>query len=212
MYAQVFHDSNPKSRRHPRSRQWWLILFSLGLQRMKRTWTVIGVKVFPQLQMVSVALWPDGDAAGARLLGPDRRYGRDSVAVPSSMGRARASTIAEPRNRNTRKWASLVLSRGRLRCDPEQGARSRYAPRRRAERKPEHASNGILKFATRTDTMSQSVRYRHQRPNQAMQPTTLWRCLPMLILASMLGIEAMALPESWLSLGLVRWHSLHGVA
>ena len=29
MYAQVFHDSNLTSRCHARSRQWWLILFSL---------------------------------------------------------------------------------------------------------------------------------------------------------------------------------------
>jgi len=41
----------------------------------------------------------------------------------------------------------------------------------------------------------------HERSNQAMQPTTLWRCGPTLTLASMLGMKLCALARVVADLG-----------
>src|SRR5438046_6939565 len=108
--------------------------------------------------MVPGDLWPSRHASGARLLWSDLGYGWNGLALPSPVGRARASLLDESGRGATWQRAPLVLPRRRFRHGTEKGTRSRHPARRGAAREPEHSNRGVLTPGIRTDTTSQSVR------------------------------------------------------
>src|SRR5207248_8501085 len=67
-----------------------------------------------QLQMVPIALRPARDASGPWLLWSDPGYGWNRIALPPSMGRARASLLDEPGGGVAWQRPPLVLPRRRF--------------------------------------------------------------------------------------------------
>src|SRR6266478_8205639 len=94
--------------------------------------------------MVPVTLRPARDTAGPWLLWPDPRFGWNCPALPPPVGRARASVVDEPGQRDTWKRAPLVLSCRRFRYGTEKGTRARCPARRGAAREPEYSNTGVL--------------------------------------------------------------------
>src|SRR6266852_4265068 len=88
--------------------------------------------------MVPVALRPARDTTGPCLLWSDPRFGWNCPALPPPVGRARASDVDEPGQRDTWQRAPLVLSRRRFRYGTEKGARARRPARRGAAGEPEY--------------------------------------------------------------------------
>src|SRR5947199_8090685 len=93
--------------------------------------------------MVSVTLRPAIDWSGAFLLWSDSRFGWDCPALPPPVGRARASDVDEPGQRDTWQRAALVLPRRRFRYGTEEGTRARRPSRRGAEREPGYWNPGV---------------------------------------------------------------------
>src|SRR6266436_4929127 len=92
--------------------------------------------------MVPVALRPAGDTTAPFLLWSDPRFGWNCPALPPPVGRARASDVDEPGQRDTRQRAPLVLPRRRFRYGTEKGAHARPPARRGAEREPGYWNTG----------------------------------------------------------------------
>src|SRR5207237_8164117 len=91
-----------------------------------------------------VALRPARATTAPFLLWPDPRFGWNCPALPPPVGRARASDVDEPGQRDTWQRAPLVLPRRRFRYGTEKGTRARRPARRRAEREPEYSNKGVL--------------------------------------------------------------------
>src|SRR6266403_1684446 len=94
--------------------------------------------------MVPVALRPARDTTGPCLLWSDPRFGWNCSALPPPVGRARASVVDEPGQRDTWQRAPLVLPRRRFRYGTEKGTRARRPARRGAGREPEYWNTGVL--------------------------------------------------------------------
>src|SRR5437016_3253281 len=93
--------------------------------------------------MVPVAPRPARDTTGPRLLWSDPRCGWNCPALPPPVGRARASDVDEPGQRDTWQRAPLVFPRRRFRYGTEKGTRARRPARRGAEREPEYSNTGV---------------------------------------------------------------------
>src|SRR5882724_8982917 len=93
--------------------------------------------------MVPVTLRPARDTTGPCLLRSDPRFGWNCPALPPPVGRARASVVDEPGQRDTRQRAPLVLPRRRFRYVAEKGARARRPARRGGAREPEYWNTGV---------------------------------------------------------------------
>src|SRR6266403_2724326 len=94
--------------------------------------------------MVPVTLRPARDTTRSCRLWSDPRFGWTCPALPPPVGRARASVVDEPGQRDTWQRAPLVLPRRRFRYVAEKGTRSRGPARGGAAREPEHSNRGIL--------------------------------------------------------------------
>src|SRR6267142_4494775 len=94
--------------------------------------------------MVPVTLWPARDTTRPFLLRSDPRFGWNCPALPPPVGRARASVVNEPGQRDPWQRAPVVLPRRRFRYVAEKGTRSRRSARRGAAREPEYSNNGVL--------------------------------------------------------------------
>src|SRR5438552_41211 len=94
--------------------------------------------------MVPVTLRPARDTTGSCLLWSDPRFGWNCPALPPPVGRARASVIDEPGQRDTWQRAPLVLPRRRFRYGTEKGTRARRPARRVAAREPEYLNTRVL--------------------------------------------------------------------
>src|SRR6266850_7263460 len=94
--------------------------------------------------MVPVALRPARDTTVPCRFWSDPRFRRDCLALPTPVGRARASVVDEPGRGDTWQRAALVLPRRRLRYVVEKGARARRPTRRGAAREPEYSNKGVL--------------------------------------------------------------------
>src|ERR1039457_2512097 len=99
--------------------------------------------------MVPVTLRPARDTTGPFLLWSDPRFGWNCPALPPPVGRARASDVDEPGQRDTWQRAPLVLPRRRFRCVAEKGTCSRRPARRGAAREPEYSNRGNLAAGSR---------------------------------------------------------------
>src|SRR6266550_8658222 len=93
--------------------------------------------------MVSVTLRPARDTTRPCRLWSDPRFGWNCPALPPPVGRARASVVDEPGQRDTWQRAPLVLSRRRFRYGPEKSTRARHAARRGAEHEPGYWNRGV---------------------------------------------------------------------
>src|SRR6266446_1467761 len=93
--------------------------------------------------MVPVTLRPAVDGSGTFVLWSDPRCGWNCPALPPPVGRARASDVDEPGQRDTRQRAPLVLPRRRFRYGTEKGTRARRPARRGAAHEPEHWNTGV---------------------------------------------------------------------
>src|SRR6266481_4871348 len=93
--------------------------------------------------MVPVALRPARDTTEPCLLWSNPRFGWNCLALPSPVGRARASVVDEPGPGDTWKRAPLVLPRRRFRYGTEKGTRARRPARRGAEHEPEYWNTGV---------------------------------------------------------------------
>src|ERR1700694_3647920 len=94
--------------------------------------------------MVPVALRPARDTTGPCRFWSDPRFGRNCLALPPPVGRARAYVVDEPGRGDAWQRAPLVLPRRRFRYVPEQGTPSRRPARRGAAREPEYSNTGVL--------------------------------------------------------------------
>src|SRR5467141_1580155 len=94
--------------------------------------------------MVPVALRPARDTTGPCLLWSDPRFGWNCLALPPPVGRARASVVDEPGQRDTWQRAPLVLPRRRFRYGTEKGTRALGPARRVSTREPEYSNKGVL--------------------------------------------------------------------
>src|SRR6266481_5028851 len=93
--------------------------------------------------MVPVTLRPARDTTRPCLLWSDPRFGWNRLALPPPVGRARASVVDEPGQRDTWQRAPLVLPRRRFRYGTEKGTRARRPARRGAAREPEYWNTGV---------------------------------------------------------------------
>src|SRR5438309_10995521 len=93
--------------------------------------------------MVPVALRPARDTTGPCRFWSDPRFGWNCPALPPPVGRARASVVDEPGQRDTRQRPPLILPRRRFRDGTEKGARARRPARRGAAREPEYWNTGV---------------------------------------------------------------------
>src|SRR5436190_10923688 len=94
--------------------------------------------------MVPVTLRPARDTTGPCRLWSDPRCGWNCPALPPPVGRARASVVDEPRQRDTWQRAPLVLPRRRFRYGTEKGTHARRPARRGAAREPEYSNRRVL--------------------------------------------------------------------
>src|SRR5450631_2064591 len=94
--------------------------------------------------MVPVTLRPARDTTRPYLLWSDPRFGWNCSALPPPVGRARASDVDEPGQRDTWQRAPLVLPRRRFRYVAEKGTRARRPARRGATHESEHSNRRIL--------------------------------------------------------------------
>ena len=77
---------------------------------MKRTWTIIGVGDVPaSLKWYQSLFGQPGYPSCPRLLWANPRFRWNGLALPPRVGRSRASLIDEPRSRDTRQRAPVVL-------------------------------------------------------------------------------------------------------
>src|SRR6266550_8952546 len=88
--------------------------------------------------MVSVTLRPARDTTRPCRLWTDPRFGWNGPALPPPVGRARASDVDEPGQRDTWQRAALVLPRRRFRYGAEKGTHARRPARRGAAHEPEY--------------------------------------------------------------------------
>src|SRR6267143_1708224 len=93
--------------------------------------------------MVPVALRPARDTTGPCLLWSDPRFGWNCLALPPSVGRARASVVDEPGAGDTWQRAPLVLPRRRFRYVAEEGTRARHPARRGTADEREYWNTGV---------------------------------------------------------------------
>src|SRR4030095_8396379 len=94
--------------------------------------------------MVPVAVWTIGNDAKPPRLWSGPRLGRNCVALPSPVGRSRASFFDQPRQGDAWQWTSVVLPHRRFRHGIEEGARAGGAARGRLSREPPHRDQGVL--------------------------------------------------------------------
>src|SRR6266436_2557500 len=93
--------------------------------------------------MVPVTLRPARDTTRPCLLWSAPRCGWNCPALPALVGRARASVVDEPGQRDAWQRAPLVLPRRRFRYGIEKGTRARGPSRRGAAGEPEHWNTGV---------------------------------------------------------------------
>ncbi len=165
---QVFHDSHFTSRCHARSRQWWLILFSLGLWRSRSSLLLQRHSTLPHTHMgtdrsANTILTHAGSTerqAASKLMRLRIVWSFHSVASPLSpfadagvdalfLAIARQISLALHTRASTRRFSSDL-------------------------------SHSIIS----------SVFAPTQRPNKSLQSTALWRCAPMPILINISSIAA----------------------
>src|SRR3989441_10476528 len=112
---------------------------------MKRTWTIIGVSDVPSSFKWYQSLFGQPETRpGHEYFGQILDSDGTVLLCLHQWGRARASDVDEPGQRDTWQRAPLVLPRRRFRDGTEKGTRARRPARRGAAGEPEYWNTGVL--------------------------------------------------------------------
>src|SRR5438094_2481514 len=103
-----------------------------------------GERCAEEFQVVPIAVRPAGDVPGPSRLWSASRLGWNRLALPPSVGGARASLLDEPGRGVAWQRPPVVLPSRRFRNGTEESTRSGRPVRRGAPREPEHSNTGVL--------------------------------------------------------------------